>query len=39
MTEWVRHGQTVNQLYYLQALTILRERVRRKQPELWENNS
>ncbi|KAL4113365.1 hypothetical protein QTP88_016997 [Uroleucon formosanum] len=39
MTEWVPQGQTVNQHYYLQILTTLRERVRRKQPELWENDS
>ncbi|KAL4149713.1 hypothetical protein QTP88_003590 [Uroleucon formosanum] len=39
MTEWVPQGQTVNQHYYLQVLTTLRERVRRKRPELWENDS
>ncbi|KAL4131067.1 hypothetical protein QTP88_008418 [Uroleucon formosanum] len=39
MTEWVPQGQIVNQHYYLQVLTTLRERVRRKRPELWENDS
>jgi hypothetical protein len=39
MTEWIPQGQTVNQHYYLQVLTTLRERVRRKRPELWENDS
>ncbi|KAL4098417.1 hypothetical protein QTP88_023036 [Uroleucon formosanum] len=39
MTKWVPQGQTVNQHYYLQVLTTLRERVRRKRPELWENDS
>lgn len=36
MTEWVPRGQTVNRHYYLRVLTI---RVRRKRPELWENDS
>ncbi|KAL4154268.1 hypothetical protein QTP88_002093 [Uroleucon formosanum] len=39
MTEWVPQRQTLNQNYYLQVLTTLRERVRRKRPELWENYS
>ncbi|KAL4126402.1 hypothetical protein QTP88_010624 [Uroleucon formosanum] len=34
MTEWVPQRQTVNQHYYLQVLTALRERVRRKRPDL-----
>jgi transposase len=37
MTEWVPSGQTVNQQYYLEVLTKLLERVRRKRPELWRN--
>lgn len=39
MIEWVPLGQTVNQHYYLQVFTTLRERVRRKRPKLWENES
>ncbi|KAJ8939658.1 hypothetical protein NQ318_002148 [Aromia moschata] len=35
MTEWVPEGQTVNQTYYLKVLATLRERVRKKRPELW----
>jgi len=30
MAEWVRNGQTVNQQYYIEVLTKLHERVRRK---------
>jgi len=37
MAEWVPSGQTVNQQYYIEVLTKLRERVRRKRPELWRN--
>ena len=37
MAEWVPSGQTVNQPYYIEVLTKLHERVRRKQPELWRN--
>jgi histone-lysine N-methyltransferase SETMAR len=37
MAEWVPSGQTVNQHYYIEVLTKLRERVRRKRPELWQN--
>jgi len=37
MAEWVPSGQTVNQHYYIEILTKLRERVRRKRPELWTN--
>jgi len=37
MAEWVPSGQTVNQQYYTEVLTKLRERVRRKRPELWRN--
>jgi transposase len=37
MAEWVPSGQTVNQQYYIEVLSELRERVRRKRPELWRN--
>jgi hypothetical protein len=37
MAVWVPSGQTVNQQYYIEVLTKLRERVRRKRPELWRN--
>ena len=37
MAEWVPSGQTVNQQYYIEVLMKLRERVRKKQPELWRN--
>ena len=37
MAEWVPSGQTVNQQYYIEVLTKLLERVRRKRPELWRN--
>jgi hypothetical protein len=33
--EFIVQGQTVNQQCYLEALTRLRESVRRKRPELW----
>lgn len=36
---WVPEGQTVNKEYYLGVLATLRERVRRKRPELWKNKS
>jgi hypothetical protein len=39
MIEWVRDSQTVNQRYCLEILTKLRERVRKKRPELWKNTS
>ena len=39
MAEWVPSGQTVNQQYYTEFLTKLRERMRRKRPELWRNGS
>ena len=32
--QFVQTGQTVNQVYYLEVLKRLREKVRRKQPEL-----
>ncbi len=37
MTEWVPEGQSVNQTYYLKVLATLRERLCKKQPELWKN--
>ena len=36
--DWVPEGQTVNQVYYKEVLTNLRERVRRR-PEMWKNGS
>jgi len=40
--DWVPEGQTVNQVYYKEVLTNLRERVRRRRrrrPEMWKNGS
>ena len=37
IADWVPSGQTVNQQYYKQVLEKLRERVRKKCPELWKN--
>ena len=37
--ELVPTGQTVNQIYYLEVLKKLREKVGRKRPELFANNS
>ena len=37
--EFVPTGQTVTQVYYLEVLEGLREKVRRQRPELFANNS
>ena len=37
LEEWVPEGTTVNQHYYKEVLIKLREKVRRKRPQLWEN--
>ena len=34
--DWVPEGQTVNQVYYKNVLTTLRERVRRRRPDVEE---
>ena len=36
---WVPEGQTINQHYYLHVLAELRERIRKKRPELWKDKS
>ena len=36
---WTKVLQTINQVYYLEVLKMLREKVRRKRPELFANNS
>ncbi|PNF25886.1 hypothetical protein B7P43_G11147 [Cryptotermes secundus] len=36
--DWVREGQTVNQVYYKEVLIILCEHVRRR-PEMWKKDS
>jgi len=36
--DWVPEGQTINQVYYKEVFTNLRERVRRR-PEMWKNGS
>jgi hypothetical protein len=33
--EWVPGGQAINLKYYFEVLTKLRERVRKKGPDLW----
>jgi hypothetical protein len=37
ISEWVPSGQTINWQCYLEVLTKLRKRMRRKRPELWRN--
>ena len=37
--DWVPEGQTVNQVYYKEVLTNLRERVGKRRPEMWKNGS
>ena len=37
--EFIVTGQTVNQVYYFEVLEMLHEKVRRKRPELFANNS
>ena len=37
--EFVPTEQTVNQVYYLEVLESLHEKVRRKRPELFANNT
>jgi hypothetical protein len=39
MIAWLPEGQTVNQKYYLEVLTKLRELVRKKGLELWKKES
>ncbi|KAJ8952556.1 hypothetical protein NQ318_006921 [Aromia moschata] len=36
---WVPEGQTINQHYYIEVLTALRERVIRRRPDLWKTKS
>ena len=37
--DWVPESQTINQVYYKEVLTNLREWVRRRRPEMWKNGS
>ena len=37
--DWVPEGQTVNQVYYKNVLTNLRECVRQRRPDMWKNAS
>jgi hypothetical protein len=38
-TDWVPEGQTINHVFYKEVLTLLREWVRRKRPEMWKKGS
>jgi hypothetical protein len=38
-TDWVSESQTINQVYYEEVLTTLRQQVGRKTPEMWMNGS
>ena len=37
--EFVPPGQTVNAVFYVEVLKCLRENVRRKRPDQWQNNT
>jgi len=37
--DWVPEGQKVNEVYYKNVLTTLRESVRRRTPDMWKNAS
>lgn len=37
--EFLPQGETVNKVYYLGLMRRLREAIRQKRPDLWENNS
>jgi hypothetical protein len=37
--DWVSEGQTINEVYYKEVLTILHERVRKEKPEMWKKGS
>jgi len=37
--EFVPRGETINKEFYLHALKLLREAVRRKRPGAWTNNT
>jgi len=37
--DWVPESQTVNKVCYKEVFTNLRERVRRRRPEMWKNGS
>lgn len=38
-SEFLPDGQTANREYYLQVMERVREAIRKKRPELWQNNS
>lgn len=38
-SEFLPEGQTVNKQYYLSVMQRLREKIRRKRPDLWKENS